>query len=94
MLAAARSIVTVEEIVAELEPRPGAVVLPGWVVTAVCEAPGGAHPSYAHGYYDRDNASTRAWDAISRERDAVHRVDARARAGDGDVASTAAPGRG
>ena len=69
VLAAARSIVTVEEIVPELDPRPGAVVLPGWVVTAVCEAPGGAHPSYAHGYYGRDNAFYLEWDAISRDRE-------------------------
>src|SRR3954470_10483379 len=55
VLASARAIVTVEEVVDELEPRPGAVVLPHWVVDAVCLAPGGAHPSYAHGYYERDN---------------------------------------
>jgi glutaconate CoA-transferase subunit A len=69
VLASSRSIVTVEEIVDELELRPGGVVLPSWVVDAVCLAPGGAHPSYAHGYYDRDNAFYVAWDAISRERD-------------------------
>jgi glutaconate CoA-transferase subunit A len=69
VLASARSIVTVEEIVDELEPVPGAVVLPAWVVDAVCVAPGGAHPSYAHGYYDRDNDFYRRWDAISRDRD-------------------------
>jgi glutaconate CoA-transferase subunit A len=69
VLASARSLVTVEEVVPELEPRPGATILPGWVVTAVAEAPGGAHPSYAHGYYDRDNAFYRRWDAISRDRD-------------------------
>jgi glutaconate CoA-transferase, subunit A len=69
VLASRRSIVTVEEVVAELEPRPGAVLLPSWVVTAVARAPGGAHPSYAHGYYDRDNAFYQAWDAISRDRD-------------------------
>ena len=50
VLAARRSIVTVEEIVDELEPRPNAVVLPAWVVDAVCEVPGGAHPSFAMGY--------------------------------------------
>ena len=55
VLASARSIVTVEEIVDELEPRPGGVVLPAWVIDAVAVAPGGAHPSYAHGYYERDN---------------------------------------
>jgi glutaconate CoA-transferase subunit A len=69
VLSATRSIVTVEEIVPQLEPRPGAVVLPSWVVTAVCEAPGGAHPSYAHGYNGRDNAFYREWDAISRDRE-------------------------
>ena len=69
VLASSRSIVTVEEIVDELEPRPGAVVLPGWVVDAVSPAPHGAHPSYAHGYYERDNDFYVAWDAISRDRD-------------------------
>ena len=61
------SIVTVEEIVDELEPRPGAIVLPAWVVDAVALAPGGAHPSYAHGYYERDNDFYVAWDEISRD---------------------------
>ena len=69
VLAAARSIVTVEEIVDELEPRPGAVVIPGWVIDAVCLAPFGAHPSYAHGYYERDNDFYVEWDGISRDRD-------------------------
>ena len=53
----------------ELDPVPGAVVLPGWAVTAVAEVPGGAHPSYAQGYSVRDNDYYRAWDAISRDRD-------------------------
>jgi glutaconate CoA-transferase subunit A len=69
VLASSRSLVTVEEVVHELEPRPGGVVIPGWIVDAVSPAPGGAHPSYAHGYYDRDNAFYVAWDAISRDRD-------------------------
>ena len=69
VLASARSIVTVEEVVDELEPVAGAVVLPSWVVTAVSVAPGGAHPSYAHGYYDRDNEFYLAWDPISRDRE-------------------------
>jgi len=69
VLASARSIVTVEEIVDELDLRPGGAVLPGWVVDAVALAPCGAHPSYAHGYYDRDNDFYVAWDAISRDRD-------------------------
>jgi glutaconate CoA-transferase subunit A len=69
VLAAKRSLVTVEEIVDELEPVPGAIVLPTWAVTAVAEAPGGAHPSYAQGYSDRDNNYYREWDEISRDRD-------------------------
>ena len=69
VLASARSLVTVEEVVDELELRPGGVVLPAWVVDAVALAPGGAHPSYAHGYYDRDNDFYRAWDPIARDRD-------------------------
>jgi len=69
VLAAERSLVTVEQIVDRLEPRPGAIVLPAWAVTAVSLAPGGAHPSYAHGYYDRDNAFYVRWDAISRDRE-------------------------
>ena len=69
VLGSARSLVTVEEIVDRLEPRPGAVVLPTWVVDAVSLVPGGAHPSYALGYYDRDNAFYRAWDEISRDRE-------------------------
>jgi glutaconate CoA-transferase subunit A len=69
VLASARSLATVEEVVDRLEPRPGAVVLPGWVLDAVAVAPRGAHPSYAHGYYDRDNDFYVRWDEISRDRD-------------------------
>lgn len=69
VLSARAAIVTVEEIVDELDERPGAVVLPSWVVDAVCEVPGGAHPSFAMGYSERDNAFYRAWDEISRDRD-------------------------
>ncbi|MFC7328937.1 CoA transferase subunit A [Marinactinospora rubrisoli] len=73
VLAARRSLVTVEEIVDELEPVPGQVVLPSRVVTAVAPVPGGATPSYAHGYYARDNAAYQAWDAVSRDRAAFGR---------------------
>lgn len=69
VLSCARSLVTVEEVVDELDLRPGGVVIPGWVITAVVLAPGGARPSYAHGYYDRDNDSYQRWDELSRERD-------------------------
>jgi glutaconate CoA-transferase subunit A len=70
VLAARRSLVTVEEVVDELDLRPDAMVLPSWTVSCVAAVPGGAHPSYAQGYYDRDNAYYRAWDPISRDRDA------------------------
>ena len=68
VLAAERSLVTVEEVVDELDQRPGAMVLPTWAVTLVAEAPGGAQPSYAQGYSERDNAAYQAWDAIGKER--------------------------
>jgi glutaconate CoA-transferase subunit A len=69
ILAGRRSLVTVEEVVDELEPVPGAIVLPSWAVSYVAEVPNGAHPSYAQGYSDRDNDFYLAWDAISRDRD-------------------------
>jgi glutaconate CoA-transferase subunit A len=70
VLAAKRSIVTVEEIVDDFGDRNlNAVILPAWTVTAVVCVPGGAHPSYAQGYYKRDNAYYKKWDAISRDRD-------------------------
>jgi glutaconate CoA-transferase subunit A len=70
VLAAKRSIVTVEEIVDDFGPRsPNACILPAWTVTAIAEVPGGAYPSYAYGYYKRDNAFYKAWDAIARDRD-------------------------
>ncbi len=73
VLAAARSLVTVEEVVEEFTDVPGAVVLPAWALTTVSEAPGGAHPSYAQGYSSRDNDFYVAWDAISRDREAFGR---------------------
>jgi len=69
VLASARSLVTVEEIVDDLVAhRAGAVVLPSWTVTAVALVPGGSHPSYAAGYSSRDNGFYQAWDEISRNR--------------------------
>lgn len=73
VLASRRSIVTVEEIVDQFEPRTNGVVLPAWVVDTVCVAPGGVHPSYAAGYSERDNDYYQAWDAISRERETFTR---------------------
>lgn len=69
-LAAERVVVTVEELVDDLAPpSPNSTVLPSWTVDAVAVVPGGARPSYAHGYYPRDNAFYLEWDAISRDRE-------------------------
>jgi glutaconate CoA-transferase subunit A len=70
VLASKRSIVTVEEIVDDFGARSAnAVILPAWTVGAIVKVPGGAYPSYAFGYYKRDNAYYKAWDAIARDRD-------------------------
>jgi glutaconate CoA-transferase subunit A len=69
VLSASRSLVTVERIVDELELMPGGIVIPGWVIDAVAEAPGGSRPSYTHGISERDNDFYREWDVISRDRD-------------------------
>ena len=69
VLSAARSIVTVERIVGDLEPRPGGVVIPGWVIDAVALAPGGSAPSYSLGITTRDNDFYREWDQLSRDRE-------------------------
>jgi glutaconate CoA-transferase subunit A len=69
VLAAARSLVTVERVVDQLEPRSGGIVIPGFVIDAIAEAPGGSHPSYAHSLTERDNDFYRAWDGISRDRE-------------------------
>jgi len=68
-MAARHLIVTVEEVVDSLDAPMNAVVLPAWVVTAIACVPGGAYPSYAQGYYGRDNAFYLAWDEVARDRD-------------------------
>ena len=69
VLSAKRAIATVEEAVEELAPHPFQVVLPSVLFDAVAVEPRGAHPSYADGYYERDNAFYEAWDPISRDRE-------------------------
>jgi glutaconate CoA-transferase subunit A len=69
VLAAKHAIVTVEEVVDELDSAMNATILPRWTVSAVCAVPRGAHPSYAHGYYKRHNAFYKRWDEIARDRD-------------------------
>lgn len=70
VLAARAAVATVEEVVDDLATAgTNAVVLPAWTLRAIAVAPGGARPSYAHGYYQRDNAFYTAWDAIARDRE-------------------------
>lgn len=69
VLAASRSLVTVERVVERLQPRPGGIVIPSWVIDAVVEAPGGSQPSYSLGVTVRDNSFYREWDELSRDRD-------------------------
>jgi glutaconate CoA-transferase subunit A len=67
-LAAKSVIVTVEEVLSDLNASSNDCVLPSFVVSYVCQVPHGAPPSYAYGYYDRDNGFYKEWDAISRDR--------------------------
>ena len=67
-MAARQLLVTVEEQVETLHADMNALILPSWVVTAASVVPGGAYPSYAQGYYPRDNAFYLAWDEIARDR--------------------------
>jgi glutaconate CoA-transferase, subunit A len=73
--ASTRVIVVVEELVQEAVIRsdPNRTVIPGMIVSAVVVEPWGAHPSYAQGYYDRDNDFYVAWEAISRDPDKLAR---------------------
>jgi glutaconate CoA-transferase subunit A len=73
VLAAKVAIVTVEEIVDSVTDELNAVVLPSWIIHAVCHVPRGAYPSYTLGYYDRDNAFYKAWDGIARDRQTFRR---------------------
>jgi glutaconate CoA-transferase subunit A len=68
-MAARCVIATVEERVERLAADINSVVLPSWIMDAVSVVPGGAYPSYAHGYYVRDNRFYQAWDAIARDRE-------------------------
>ena len=71
--AAKRLIVVVEEIVEESTIRrdPNRTVIPGAIVDAVVEEPFGCHPSFAQGYYDRDNRFYLEWDAIAKDADTL-----------------------
>lgn len=70
VLAASRAAVaTVEEVVEEFDAGLNACILPAWSLAAVVVVPGGAHPSYTHGYYERDNAAYLQWGQVSKERE-------------------------
>lgn len=71
--AAKKVILTAEEIVDEsvIRSDPNRTMIPGIIVTAVCHVPYACHPSYAQGYYDRDNEFYLAWDKISESTDSV-----------------------
>src|SRR3989475_579766 len=73
--ASVRVIVVVEQLVEETVIRsdPNRTAIPGMIVDAVVVEPWGAHPSYAQGYYDRDNDFYLAWEAISRDPGAIER---------------------
>ena len=68
--ASQRVIVVVEELVEErvIRSDPNRTLIPAAIVSAVVMEPWGAHPSYAQGYYDRDNEFYVGWEAISRDR--------------------------
>jgi glutaconate CoA-transferase subunit A len=67
--ASRRVIVVVEELVDEsvIRQDPNRTIIPGMIVDAVVVEPWGAHPSYAQGFYDRDNDFYVAWEEISRD---------------------------
>jgi glutaconate CoA-transferase subunit A len=71
--AARKVIITAEEIVDEAVIRsdPNRTMIPGIVVSAVCHVPFACHPSYAQGYYDRDNEFYLAWDKVSESPEAT-----------------------
>jgi glutaconate CoA-transferase, subunit A len=70
VLSAKTAIVTVEEVVDDFDGlHPNLCILPHWTVSAICEVRGGAHPSYTHFYYGRDNHAYLEWNRISNDRD-------------------------
>jgi glutaconate CoA-transferase subunit A len=67
--ASQRVIVVVEQLVdtAVIRADPNRTLIPGVIVSAVVVEPWGAHPSYAQGFYDRDNEFYVSWEQISRD---------------------------
>ena len=73
VFAADTVVLSVEEIVDEevIRSDPNRTVVPGSAVDFVVEEPYGAHPSYVHGYYDRDHALYQEWDSITETRESL-----------------------
>ncbi len=70
VLASKTVVVTVDEIVDDFDDvHPNCCILPAWTIDAIAHVHGGAHPSYSHGIYNRDNAFYQQWDKISSDRD-------------------------
>ena len=69
VLAAKHSIVTVEEIVDSVDENNGGTIIPRWPISAVCEVPMAAFPSYAEGYYERSNSFYIKWGDVSQDYD-------------------------
>ena len=97
--ASRRVIVVVEELVDEsvIRADPNRTLIPGLIVDAVVVEPWGAHPSYAQGYYDRDNEFYIGWEPISRDPAALRPLPRRVRAmawriGQAYVAKCGGPG--
>lgn len=67
--AAKNVIVVAEEIVDEkvIRSDPNRTLIPGFIVDAVVCEPWGCHPSFAQGYYDRDNDFYVNWRNISKD---------------------------
>lgn len=67
---AARNVIIVaEEIVPEslIRSDPNRTLIPGIIVKAVVHEPFACHPSYAQGYYDRDNVFYVGWRETSKD---------------------------
>jgi glutaconate CoA-transferase, subunit A len=63
-------VATVEEVVDDFDDlHPNLTVLPHWTLTSIAVVPGGSHPSYTHGYYERDNPAYLEWDEIAADRE-------------------------
>jgi len=69
VFAAKKVLVTVEEVVEEFTPKFNSIIIPNIQIDVISLAPRGAWPSYASGYYERDNSAYIAWDKIAKERD-------------------------